>query len=125
VACLALRYFGNTGSYSAVKAAFLSHASDNVATMLDDVSTEPVRVVGAPEGLSVTALDRIERAHKIALQPIRVGSPVVKYGVRIGIATRDIEPGQWVHLHNCRSLLDERSANFESGREAASESKYA
>jgi len=33
--------------------------------------------------------------------------------VVIGIATRRIEPGEWVHLHNCRSQLDERSGSFD------------
>jgi hypothetical protein len=38
---------------------------------------------------------------------------VIKYGVTIGLATRDIDAGEWVHLHNCRSLLDEGSSTLD------------
>lgn len=108
-----------------MKSAFLSHQDDNVATMLEDAADSPVRLVGAPGRPPVAAVGSIPLAHKIALCAIAAGEPIVKYGVTIGIATRDIEAGEWVHLHNCRSQLDERSGKFESGREEGSESKYA
>jgi altronate dehydratase small subunit len=38
---------------------------------------------------------------------------VVKYGIPIGRATRDIAPGEWVHLHNCASYLDEKSSSLD------------
>jgi hypothetical protein len=50
---------------------------------------------------------------------------VVKFGVPIGIATKDILPGEWVHLHNCQSQVDERSSKFEAGTESGSEATYA
>jgi hypothetical protein len=105
--------------------AFLCHESDNVATMLDDASNESVQPGGACLSLPVQALGAIPQAHKIALRAIPANTPVIKYGVPIGIATRDIQPGEWVHLHNCRSQLDERSSKFEGGSEQNVESKYA
>lgn len=41
--------------------------------------------------------------HKICLSPIAAGEQVVKYGAPIGSATRDISPGEHIHLHNMQS----------------------
>jgi len=38
---------------------------------------------------------------------------VVKFGARIGRATRPIAAGEWVHLHNLASDLDERSGSLD------------
>ena len=59
---------------------------------------------------TVDATESIARGHKIALRPIAEGRRrCVKYGVTIGFATEPIAAGAWVHTHNCRSGLDERS----------------
>lgn len=80
--------------------AILLSPSDNVAVLAHDV----------PAGAVVRAGDRVltaERAiglgHKIALGPIARGGRIVKHGAAIGSATRDIEPGEHVHVHNMRS----------------------
>jgi hypothetical protein len=108
-----------------MKAALLTHENDNVATLLEDVSKEHVHLIGTTGRPPVMAVSRIERGHKIACQTIPAASPVIKYGVAIGIAKREIQPGEWVHLHNCRSQVDERSGGFETGAEEGVESKYA
>ena len=41
--------------------------------------------------------------HKIAACDIRVGEKIIKYGVPIGSATKDIGQGEHVHLHNIKS----------------------
>jgi len=43
--------------------------------------------------------------HKYALRPIPSGSDVIKYGMPIGHATRDILPGEHVHSHNLSTNL--------------------
>ena len=43
--------------------------------------------------------------HKYALRPIPAGAPVVKYGLPIGHAIRDIAPGEHVHTHNLKTDL--------------------
>ena len=43
--------------------------------------------------------------HKYARRPIKSGENVVKYGMPIGHATRDIEPGEHVHVHNLATNL--------------------
>ncbi len=48
----------------------------------------------------VTALDAIPVYHKMAVKAVPKGGRVIKYGELIGIASRDIVPGQHVHTHN-------------------------
>lgn len=97
--------------------AFQIDPNDNVAVLLEDASPGPVRLLGHAENTSVNALESIKLGHKIALGPIAPGQAIIKYGVRIGHAVESIQPGQWVHLHNCASDLDERSntLDVESG----------
>jgi len=69
-----------------------------------------VSVVGPAAGSRIVARERIQMGHKIALTEIAEGATVLKFGVAIGVATCRIAPGDWVHLHNCRSQLDEGSS---------------
>lgn len=96
---------------------------DNVATLLDDVGVGSVAIHGASGQKSIQAVQPIALGHKIALAFVPAGAFILKYGVPIGIATGDIHPGEWVHLHNCRSQVDERSNNFEIPRGAAPDDK--
>jgi altronate dehydratase small subunit len=94
--------------------AFRVHASDNVATFLGDAAEgAAVLIVGPGAKSQLTAREKIAMGHKIALSPIGEGETVTKFGVVIGVAMRRIETGEWVHLHNCRSQLDERSGSFD------------
>ncbi len=43
--------------------------------------------------------------HKYAVRRIRAGEPVVKYGFPIGVATKDIVPGERVHTENLKTAL--------------------
>lgn len=61
--------------------------ADNVAVMLDDSSPA------------------VPRGHKFALSAIAAGAPVIKYGLPIGHATRDIAAGEHVHTHNMQTNL--------------------
>ena len=80
------------------------HPADNVAVALENlVKGETLTVDGA----SVTAIEDVERGHKIALTAIPEGAPIMKYGNPIGLAKCDIAPGAWVHVHNVRTGLSE------------------
>src|SRR5579872_1355119 len=68
---------------------------DCVAVALSDVADG--QVVG--EG-GVRARGDTARGHKLALAAIAAGAPVRKLGVVIGVASRDIRAGEWVHTHN-------------------------
>lgn len=94
--------------------AFQVHASDNVATLLGEAAAgAPLAIVGPAQPPRLTAREAIAMGHKVAIAAIPEGAPVIKYSINIGIATRPIAPGEWVHLHNCRSQLDERSGHFD------------
>jgi len=69
------------------------HPKDQVVTALKDL-TEGEKIN------RVTIKTPIPRWHKVAVKPIKEGSPVLKYGQVIGFATQSIAPGEWVHVHN-------------------------
>jgi len=58
--------------------------------------------------------------HKIALHDIGDGSPVIRYGYPIGVATIAIKKGDHVHSHNMRSMLSPASATQASPNEIRS-----
>jgi altronate hydrolase len=66
---------------------------DNVVIAIDLVNQ------GA-DAAGLTARERILRGHKMAVEPIREGEPIRKFGQIIGFATNHIAPGEWVHEHN-------------------------
>ncbi len=55
------------------------------------------------EGRRRVLSDAIGLGHKLARRPIAAGDAVLKYGAPIGTASRDIAPGDHVHLHNLQS----------------------
>jgi len=105
--------------------AFQIQPGDNVATLMDDVTAGAVEIIGA-EKATVNATESISRGHKIALREIAANEAVIKFGVRIGHATRAIPRGAWVHLHNLASDLDERSGTLDlhSGAPTDTSSAY-
>ena len=74
--------------------------ADNVATALREL--DPGTRV-AIDGIEVTVRTAIPFGHKVALQSIAAGAPVLKYGEAIGVANVDIAPGDHVHTHNVES----------------------
>ncbi len=70
-----------------------------------EIAAEGVRVQGP-----------IPAGHKLATRPIRKGDPVRKFGQIIGFATREIGPGEHVHVHNCGLEAFER--DYAIGSEA-------
>ena len=78
---------------------------DNVATLLLDAPAGEIIALKDCEGNVKASVD-ITYGHKVAMKPIREGGDILKYGHRIGIATKDINTGDWVHLHNMSSAVD-------------------
>lgn len=97
--------------------AFRVHASDNVATMLTDGQVGSCQVLGGNRSEVVHLAKPIPVGHKVCLRAIDSDDEIIKYGIAIGTATEDLQPGQHVHLHNCQSNFDTRSAslNMEDG----------
>jgi altronate hydrolase len=52
------------------------------------------------DGRVVTVPGVVKMGHKFAVQPIKEGDPVLKYGQIIGFAGRNIAIGEHVHVHN-------------------------
>lgn len=104
---------------------FQVNPTDNVATALDDLTLGQVQVLGGATGSVIDAQEEVLLGHKIALRYIAEGEAIVKFGVPIGIATTAIGPGAWVHLHNCRSRVDERSSHLDVKTGAALDTAYA
>jgi hypothetical protein len=105
---------------------FQIHATDNVATLLQDTDAGlEVQVRGESAPFFIRAIDAIKAGHKIALRPLTVGTPIVKYGFAIGEATQPIARGEWIHLHNCRSLYDTRSSDLDVNTGSRKETRYA
>lgn len=80
---------------------FLIDEADNVATNVADEIPKGTMVETG--GVSVETRDVIPYGHKLAIQPITKGSTVLKYGLSIGSAVVDIQPGSHVHTHNVES----------------------
>ena len=77
---------------------------DNDCTVVD--TAEPSSEVSVEiDGkiVIVTVGEKIPFGHKFALKLIKLGDPVIKYGETIGLATKDIQTGQHVHVHNLES----------------------
>ena len=92
--------------------AFQIQPTDNVATLLDDANAGEIEILGAQPD-KIQSLEKISRGHKIALRDIAANEAAIKFGTRIGHATKPIKRGAWVHLHNLASDLDERSSTLD------------
>jgi len=98
--------------------------SDNVATLLEDAGPGAATIRGEGDKREIELTQPIRIGHKVALCGLEEGAAVVKYGVPIGAATRPIAAGEWVHLHNCRSLQDAGSSRLNVETGAREETPY-
>lgn len=78
------------------------HKDDNVAVALETIPQE--ETVTAGENTVVTKME-IPAGHKFALTDLAEGTPVIKYGYRIGFTTADVKAGEWIHTHNLKTGL--------------------
>jgi hypothetical protein len=78
------------------RAFLVLHPDDNVATLIDERVDMATLADGRPVQPGVAF------GHKCAIAAIAAGDPVVKYGVAIGRSLSSIQPGEHVHVHNCR-----------------------
>ena len=80
---------------------------DNVATVFAEGIQAGAEIeVRDKKGESVVirALDPIPYGHKVAVRGIETGEQIMKYGEEIGIATKEIKKGEYVHIHNLDSM---------------------
>jgi altronate hydrolase len=69
------------------------HEQDNVVIAIDLVNQ-------GDTAAGITAREKVLKGHKMAVQPIREGEPIKKFGQIIGFAKAHVAPGEWVHEHN-------------------------
>mgnify|MGYP000912657886 CR=1 FL=1 len=67
------------------------NSADNVAVAINHIGKGTVVIDG------VSARNDIPQGHKIALEEIPEGSPIIRYGVILGYALQDIRKGDWVN----------------------------
>ncbi len=80
--------------------AVLVNPKDNIAVAIKEIKAgEAVLGIGDAE---VRANEDIPRNHKVAIAEIAENEPVLKYGERIGFASRAIRSGDWIHTHNLK-----------------------
>jgi (2R)-sulfolactate sulfo-lyase subunit alpha len=86
---------------------FLVHGrEDNVGVAVQDIKAgeDVIGVFLDTNGeTTIKSNHDIPLGHKIALMSIKIGDFVFEYGETIGKATQDINPGDWVHIHNIKS----------------------
>ena len=89
-----------------MKRAITMDSRDNVATAL--AALEPgdeVEVLSTTREVvqHIRANNALPLGHKIALADIAADHDVVKYGAKIGRASKSIRAGDYVHIHNVTS----------------------
>ncbi|HEY50337.1 MAG TPA: UxaA family hydrolase [Dehalococcoidia bacterium] len=80
---------------------------DNTATALNDIEAgESISLVSksGPVG-EMSAKQAVPFGHKLAVVDIKKGERILKYGEVIGLATQQINKGDYVHTHNVASAL--------------------
>ena len=78
------------------------HPKDTVAVALDTLL--PGDVLHLEQEIRVR--ETVKKGHKVALKPVKAGDEIIKYGYPIGRASRDIDAGTWVHIHNLTTGLE-------------------
>lgn len=87
---------------------FLVHKSgDSVGVATDDLKPgEKIkgRVLEGSREYEINVLNEIPLGHKIALKDIKEEEIIIEYGEKIGVATKSIQKGEKVHVHNIKSI---------------------
>tara|TARA_B100000902_G_scaffold399224_1_gene469108 strand:+ start:1560 stop:1847 length:288 start_codon:yes stop_codon:yes gene_type:complete len=79
--------------------ALCSSNKDNVANTLDLIPIgQQVEIKNKKK--TITSSNKIPKYHKIALNEIPKGASIIKNGICIGTATKEIDIGAHIHVHN-------------------------
>lgn len=86
------------------KNAVVINPKDSVATALQPLKAgEIASMFIGDENLTIILRDDIPYGHKFAIKAVVLHGEVYKYGESIGRATKSIQPGEYVHVHNVES----------------------
>jgi len=79
--------------------ALCSSNEDNVANTLDLIPLgQQVEIKNKKK--TIISSNKIPKYHKIALNEIPKGASIIKNGICIGTATKEIDIGAHIHVHN-------------------------
>jgi altronate dehydratase small subunit len=79
----------------------MMNPGDKVAVALTPIPAGTLLTVTCRgRSFQVQVKEDIRFGHKFAVCPIRQGEDIVKYGEVIGVAVRNIDKGEHVHVHN-------------------------
>lgn len=82
------------------KSFILLNEADQIAVALQNLRKGTLVYVN---GRKIVLKSDISFGHKFAVKSIRKGTNVLKYGLPIGYASKNIAPGEFVHTHNLKS----------------------
>ncbi len=85
--------------------AMIIEEEDNVATCLEKVEKggSVCLMLNGKMGETLTANQAIPYIHKICIKPLKKGEHCIKYGLSIGVASKNIKVGDYIHIHNIES----------------------
>ena len=98
--------------------------NDNVAIAVKKLQPGEKTIYFGGTEYKITVKETIPVGHKVALCNISSGNPIIKYGTVIGVAINNIAAGHWVHIHNMKSMFDERSSNIDPITGAPGDTPY-
>ena len=93
------------------KIAIHLHDDDNIAVACENLLKNEEIIVGKK---NIYLRNDVGLAHKLAYSNIKKGDNIIKFGMHIGSAVKDIEIGEHVHFHNIKSdyiLIEEKNVN--------------
>ncbi|KZL89832.1 UxaA family hydrolase [Clostridium magnum] len=93
-----------------MKRAIIVDSNDNTAVVVQNTYREELLKIGDK---TLIAAEDIPLGHKIAMDRIAKGEFIIKYGVPIGKALVDIEPGRHVHTQNVEDITEELCRHYE------------
>lgn len=82
--------------------------TDNVVIALQALKKGDVVILENEKSFEM--MEDIQAGHKIALENIASGEKIYRYGEPIVEATRTINRGEWVHVHNTRPIPGDTTA---------------
>lgn len=81
------------------------HEFDNVAVTVEDMKQNEKLLF---DNIEIILKEDISKGHKIALNDLKKGDKVIKYGYEIGSVSEDVTAGKWIHFHNLKTNLSDK-----------------
>ncbi|MEN6413402.1 MAG: UxaA family hydrolase [Veillonellales bacterium] len=95
--------------------ALVLNKNDNVGTAIVDLQKgDFARMHIDGEMKTIKLRENVPFGFKISLCVIKASKPIIKYGAKIGVASKDIQPGMVVHVHNCEGARGRGDLSYQT-----------